>query len=164
MRVDILLSALVGASSALGMVMKISATTMEYDWEVTGWDAGCVKGNCSYAFQISGAQNLTSRPAIPAFVADCGGNSEGSSYRLCRRLDHEKTDAIIVSKLLPGNSNFNMTNSTHPAMIQVSLRYTDLESPTTWWNFTGHATTIYNQPVAPPQNFTITPNEIIGVA
>ncbi|KAI0206114.1 hypothetical protein F4808DRAFT_455601 [Astrocystis sublimbata] len=153
MRADFLLTALAGACSASAAVMRISADTLEYNWAVTGWSAGY--------FNITGAANYTSRPPTPAFKAYCAGDGEGSPYRLCRRVDKEKTDAIVVAKLLP-RPTYN--NGTVPATIQVSLRYTDLYTPTTWWNFTGHASSFYNQFVAPLQNFTITPDEITGVA
>ncbi|KAI1434300.1 hypothetical protein GGR50DRAFT_663285 [Xylaria sp. CBS 124048] len=162
MRADIILAAIAGASSASASVMRIASETMEYDWTVTGWKAGCLHKECAYDFTISGPLNLTSRPETPAFEAHCAGNGEGSPYRLCKRVDSEKTDAIVVSKLLP-NTN-PTTNGTHPAIIQVSLKYTDLNSPTTWWNFTGHAASIYNELLSPLQSFTITPDEIEGVA
>ncbi|KAI0502840.1 hypothetical protein F5B22DRAFT_44506 [Xylaria bambusicola] len=161
MRADILLTALAGASSASAMVMRIAAESMEYDWAVTGWSAGCARQGCYYDFNITGEANLTSRPATPAFKAYCAGDGEGSPYRLCQRIDEEDTDAIVVAKLLPSNTT---TNGTRHAKIQVSLRYTDLYSSTTWWNFTGRAVSFYNQFSAPLQNFTITPTEITGVA
>ncbi|GAW17032.1 hypothetical protein EKO27_g4030 [Xylaria grammica] len=161
MRAGILLTALMGASSASASVMRIAADSMEYDWAVTGWSAGCARSGCYYDFNVTGVQNLTQRPATPAFKAYCSGFGEGAPYRLCDRLDEEDTDAIVVAKLLPSNITANGTRS---AIIQVSLKYTDLETPTTWWNFTGHAASFYNQFSAPLQNFTITPSEIIGVA
>ncbi|KAI1746531.1 hypothetical protein F4782DRAFT_54767 [Xylaria castorea] len=161
MRADILLTALAGASSASAAVMRIAADTLVYDWAVTGWSAGCARAGCYYDFNITGAANLTSRPPTPAFKAYCSGDGEGSPYRLCTRLDTEKTDAIVVAKLLKSEIQ---PNGTRPATIQVSLKYTDLYTPTTWWNFTGHASSFYNQFSAPVQNFTITPDEITGVA
>ncbi|KAI0408839.1 hypothetical protein F4802DRAFT_298648 [Xylaria palmicola] len=161
MRAGILLAALASASSASAMVMRIAAETVTYDWAVTEWSAGCNRRGCYYDFNVTGAANLTSRPPTPAFKAYCAGDGEGSPYRLCQRLDEEDTDAIVVAKLLPSNTT---VNGTRPAIIQVSLKYTDLYTPTTWWNFTGHASSFYNQFVAPLQNFTITPDEITGVA
>ncbi|KAI3342248.1 hypothetical protein F4824DRAFT_485990 [Ustulina deusta] len=160
MRADILLTALAGVSSASAAVMRIAADSIEYDWAVTGWSAGCARAGCYYDFNVTGAENLTSRPATPAFKAYCSGDGEGSPYRLCQRLDEEDTDAIVVAKLLPSTT----TNGTRHAKIQVSLKYTDIYSSTTWWNFTGHADSFYNQFAAPLQNFTITPTEITGVA
>ncbi|TGJ88714.1 hypothetical protein E0Z10_g31 [Xylaria hypoxylon] len=161
MRANILLTALAGASSASASVMRIAADSMEYDWAVTGWSAGCARAGCYYDFNITGAENLTQSPATPAFKAYCSGYYEGAPYTLCERLDEEDTDATVVAKLLPSNIT---ANGSRYAVIQVSLEYTDLETPTTWWNFTGHASSIYNQFVAPLQSFTITPSEIIGVA
>ncbi|KAH8156475.1 hypothetical protein CIB48_g11772 [Xylaria polymorpha] len=148
MRADVIFTALAGASSVSAAVMRISADSMQYDWAVTD-------------FNVTGAANLTSRPPTPAFKAYCAGDGEGSPYRRCTRLDKEKTDAIVVAKLLPSDISANGTRS---ATIQVSLKYTDLYTPTTWWNFTGHASSFYNQFSAPLQNFTITPDEITGVA
>ncbi|KAI3326255.1 hypothetical protein HD806DRAFT_441502 [Xylariaceae sp. AK1471] len=161
MRADILLTALAGASSASAMIMRIAASSIHYDWDVTGWSAGCARQGCYYDFNITGAANLTSRPPTPRFKAYCSGSGEGAAYRLCTRLDHEDTDALVVAKLLPSNIT---ANGTRLATIQVSLRYTDLYTSTTWWNFTGHGSSFYNQFVAPLQNFTITPDEITGVA
>ncbi|KAI0974105.1 hypothetical protein F4678DRAFT_399347 [Xylaria arbuscula] len=161
MRANILFAALAGASSASASVFRIAAESMEYDWAVTGWSAGCARSGCYYDFNVTGAENLTQYPPTPAFKAYCSGDGEGSPYRLCQRLDDEDTDALVVAKLLPSNTT---SNGTRHARIQVSLKYTDLYTPTTWWNFTGHADSVYNQFVAPLQNFTITPSEITGVA
>lgn len=161
MRADLFLAALAGASSASARVLRIAADSIEYNWDVTGWSAGCARAGCYYDFNITGDANLTSKPPTPAFKAYCAGEGEGSPYRLCQRIDDEDTDAIVVAKLLQSNTTIN---GTRPAIIQVSLKYTDLYTPTTWWNFTGHASSFYNQFVAPLQNFTITPDEITGVA
>ena len=48
MRADILLTALAGASSASAAVFRIAADTMEYDWDVTNWSAGCARAGCYY--------------------------------------------------------------------------------------------------------------------
>ncbi len=136
MRADILLTALAGVSSASAAVMRIAADSIEYDWAVTGWSAGCARAGCYYGssesspygvilliivvdFNVTGAENLTSRPATPAFKAYCSGDGEGSPYRLCQRLDEEDTDAIVVAKLLPSTT----TNGTRHAKIQVILKY-----------------------------------------
>lgn len=48
MRADIFLAALVGASSASATVMRILAESMNYNWAVTGWSAGCARAGCFY--------------------------------------------------------------------------------------------------------------------
>ncbi|KAI1358372.1 hypothetical protein F5Y08DRAFT_119562 [Xylaria arbuscula] len=159
MRADILLTALAGASSASAAVFRIAADSMDYNWDVTGWSAGCARAGCYYDFNITGAQNLTQRPATPAFSAYCSGDGEGSPYKQCKT-NAEGTPAVVVAKLLPSN----ITNGTRHANIQVSLKYEDLKYANTWWNFTGRAVSFYNQFSAPLQNFTITPTEITGVA
>ncbi|KAI0479758.1 hypothetical protein F4859DRAFT_449114 [Xylaria cf. heliscus] len=161
MRADIIFAAIAGASSASAAVLRIAADTMDYSWEVTGWSAGCARAGCYYDFNVTGAENLSSNPATPAFKAYCAGEGEGSPYRLCTRLDDGKDDAVVVAKLLPSTTQ---EDGSRPATIQVSLKYTDLNTPTTWWNFTGHAASFYNQFNAPLQSFTITPDEITGVA
>ncbi|KAI1156926.1 hypothetical protein F4825DRAFT_140447 [Nemania diffusa] len=125
MRADIVFAALASASSASAAVMRVSTESMVYDWAVTGWNAGCARAGCYYDFNVTGAANLTSMPPTPAFKAYCSGDGEGSPYRLCTRLDDEDTDAIVVAKLLPST----IINNTRAAMIQVSLKYTDLYTP-----------------------------------
>ncbi|KAI8624451.1 hypothetical protein F5Y19DRAFT_315957 [Xylariaceae sp. FL1651] len=161
MRADIFLAALAGASSASATVMRIAAESSTYDWAVTGWTAGCARAGCYYNFNVTGAANLTGRPPVPAFKAYCNGMGEGAPYAPCERLDDEDTDARVVAKLLP---SVTAPNGTRPVTIQVSLEYSDLYTPGTWWNYTGHGTSFYNQVVAPAQNFTITIDEIFGVA
>jgi hypothetical protein len=75
---------------------------------------------------IAGAQNLTSRPATPAFKAYCFGSVEGAPYSLCQRKDSGDTDAAVVAKLLPSNIT---ANGQRIANIKVSLAYPDLTTP-----------------------------------
>ncbi|KAI1344946.1 hypothetical protein F5Y15DRAFT_12495 [Xylariaceae sp. FL0016] len=161
MRAATFLAALAGASSASAAVFRIAATTISYDWDVTGWSAGCAESGCSYDFNITGAGNETSKPPRPGFMAYCTGQGEGADYQVCEQLDTEDNDARVVAKLLASNGTANGTGSAH---IQVSLRYTDLETSTTWWNYTGDAFAPYNQFSTPGEEFTIRPDEVFGVA
>ncbi|KAI1816282.1 hypothetical protein GGS20DRAFT_248134 [Poronia punctata] len=159
MRADILFTSLAVAGSASARVMRLAASSIHYDWDVTGWTAACLQDGCTYDFQIAGEANYTSRPPRPAFKARCAGEGEGAPYRLCQRLDGEDNDALVVAKLLPSNNH--TINGTHQATIQVSLKHTDLDIPTTWWNYTGHANSMYG---ASKQSFTMNPDEVFGVA
>ncbi|KAL7622937.1 hypothetical protein AAE478_006616 [Parahypoxylon ruwenzoriense] len=163
MRVTSVLTAVAGASSASAAVMQIAATTLSWNWTVTGWSAGCARSGCYYDFNVTGIGNDTSRPARPSFKAYCSGQGEGADYRACTALEEAGTDYSVVAKLLPRNTAVNET-SPAPPQIQVSLKFTDLDTPTTWWNYTGKAEAAYNQFVAPLMNFTITPDTIFGVA
>ncbi|KAI1107076.1 hypothetical protein F4804DRAFT_240179 [Jackrogersella minutella] len=161
MRVSSLLVTLAGASYASAAMMKLAANSVSWNWTVTGWSAGCAR-ECSYDFNVTGVGNTTSKPAKPSFKAHCSGEGVGAGYTQCTALEDAGTDYAVVAQLLPQG---NATNGTAPhPQIQVSLKFTDLNSSSTWWNYTGKADTSYNQAVAPPLNFTIVPDTIFGVA
>lgn len=113
-------------------------------------------------FNITGIGNSTDRPPSPSFKAHCSGEGEGADFSACSALEKAETDYEVNAKLLPSKNSTNGT--THRPQIQVSLRYTDLYTESTWWNFTGQADASYNQFVAPLMNFTITPDTVYGVA
>ncbi|KAI1466063.1 uncharacterized protein F4812DRAFT_95648 [Daldinia caldariorum] len=161
MRISSILTTVVGASSASAAVMRIAAASAPWEWSVTGWSAGCAR-ECHYNFNITGDASSTSKPARPSFKAYCGGSGEGSNYRACTPLEETETDYLVLAKLLPSNATTNGTS--HKPQIQVSVKFIDLDTPTTWWNYTGKAVASYNQFVAPLMNFTITPDTIYGVA
>ncbi|KAI1778272.1 hypothetical protein F4818DRAFT_405392 [Hypoxylon cercidicola] len=161
MRVTSILATLAGASTASARMMRIAADSLEWDWSVTDWSAGCAE-TCTYDFNVTGMGNSTDKPPSPSFKAHCSGEGEGADYSRCIALEKAETDYRVVAKLLPSNNSTNGTS--HRPQIQVSLRYTDLASDTTWWNFTGKAEASYNQFVAPLMNFTITPDTVYGVA
>jgi hypothetical protein len=48
MRATILLAVLSGVGAASAMVVKIAAESTNYDWDVTGWNAGCINEGCFY--------------------------------------------------------------------------------------------------------------------
>ncbi|OTB09074.1 hypothetical protein M426DRAFT_18459 [Hypoxylon sp. CI-4A] len=162
MRASSLLTTVAGVSAASAAVMKIASDDAGWDWAVTGWSAGCARAGCYYDFNVTGVGSTTAYPKTPSFKAYCSGEGEGASYRACTTLQDSETDYEVVAKLLPSNSSTNGTS--HKPNIQVSLQYTDLDSPTTWWNYSGKAEASYNQFVAPLMNFTITPDTIYGVA
>ncbi|KAI1380827.1 hypothetical protein F4677DRAFT_404750 [Hypoxylon crocopeplum] len=161
MRASPLLATLAGISTASAVMMQIAAEDVSWDWAVTGWSAGCAR-ECYYDFNLTGIGNSTERPPKPSFKAYCSGQGEGADYKLCTAIAESETDTLVVAKLLPSN---NATNGTsHRPLIQTSVRFTDLETSTTWWNYTGKAEASYNQFVAPLMNFTITPDTVFGVA
>ncbi|KAH6655509.1 hypothetical protein BKA67DRAFT_657444 [Truncatella angustata] len=156
------------ATILAAMASAVSAVTFHvqavegYDWDVTAWSAGCERSGCYYDFNVSGPAD-DQNPPRPAFLAYCSGFGEGAEYDECTLLDEGDVARRVVAKLLPA-IRFNSTNTSTIAQIQVSFQYTDLEVSTTWWNFTGHGNSSYNQFVAPLQNFTIKPDTISGVA
>ncbi|KAI0833208.1 hypothetical protein F5Y06DRAFT_184227 [Hypoxylon sp. FL0890] len=161
MRVSSLLATVAGVSTASAAVMRVAAHGIAWDWAVTEWTAGCA-GTCHYDFNVTGVGNATATPATPSFKAYCSGQGEGAAYKACTATGESETAYVVVAKLLPRN---NVTNGTLPQPhIQVSIKFTDLNSSSTWWNYTGKAEAKYNQFVAPPMNFTIVPDEIFGVA
>ncbi|KAI0851298.1 hypothetical protein F5Y00DRAFT_19317 [Daldinia vernicosa] len=161
MRISSLLTTVAGATSASAAVMQIASSAAPWKWTVTGWSAGCAR-ECHYDFNVTGTASSTSRPARPSFKAYCSGEGEGANYRACTALEETETEYLVLAKLLPSNGTANGTS--HKPQIQVSVKFTDLDVSTTWWNYTGKAVASYNQFVAPLMNFTITPDTIYGVA
>ncbi|KAK6865051.1 hypothetical protein PG995_001579 [Apiospora arundinis] len=157
MQFSAVLATLVMAVSARPPTMMRLKATKDYSWDVTEWTASCPNTTCKYDFKVYGTENLAGNPKKPGFTARCAGDTEGSPYRLCT-LDDETNTRRVAAKLLPSDSK--SANST-AARIQVSLQYIDLDTDSSWWNYTGHATTRYTQT---PLDFTITPDEIFGVA
>lgn len=161
MRVAAVLTTIVAVAAAKSLKFMTLAAETEYEWRVTNWMAGCAQSGCSYDFEIQGPA-LNTRPHKPAFRAHCGGAGEGSPYRLCAMVDNSTVALArrVAAKLLPQPTGSNST----VVYLQVSYKFTDLQNPTTWWNYTGHTNTSYNQDVSPKLDFTIIPDEIFGVA
>ncbi|KAI1389830.1 uncharacterized protein F4822DRAFT_215541 [Hypoxylon trugodes] len=162
MRVSSFLATLASTSIASAAVMRLAADSISWSWTVTGWSAGCAK-QCNYDFNVTGVGNHSDKPATPSFKAHCSGQGEGAAYEACTALGESETEFAVVAKLLSSNNNTS-NGTSHRPRIQVSLKYTDLDSPTTWWNYTGKAEASYNQYAASVLNFTITPDEVFGVA
>ncbi|RYP05386.1 hypothetical protein DL765_009850 [Monosporascus sp. GIB2] len=164
MRASSLFAALSAAAASNAMTFSIMAAeeqTVDYAWEVTGWSAGCSRRGCYYNFNITAEANTTSYPQRPAFSAYCHGYGEGAPYELCQLLMEPEVPLGVEAKLLPADRS---PNETTKANIQVSVQHIDLESPTTYWNYTAKAQARYNQFVAPLMNFTMRPHEVFGVA
>ncbi|KAI0472585.1 hypothetical protein GGR56DRAFT_651052 [Xylariaceae sp. FL0804] len=161
MRATTLLTALAAAGSSSAVMMKIMDTeSIEYEWTVTNWTAGCAMMGCNYDFTITGALNTTMKPARPAFEASCTGRGEGAAYKDCTMTSGDK-DASVVAKLLV-NPN-KTTTGIRQAHIQVSLQYIDLDTDYIRWNYTGDTVTQYNKFLS-PLSFDIVPDEVTGVA
>ncbi|RYP30633.1 hypothetical protein DL767_006133 [Monosporascus sp. MG133] len=164
MRVDSLFAALSAAAVSNAMAFRRMAAeeqTMDYVWEVTGWSAGCARGGCYYDFNITAEANTTSIPQQPAFSAYCHGFGEGAPYELCDLLMEPEVPLAVEAKLLPAD---RVPGENTKANIQVSVQHIDLETPTTYWNYTAKGQARYNQFVAPLMNFTMRPHEAFGVA
>ncbi|KAK7952307.1 uncharacterized protein PG986_008035 [Apiospora aurea] len=137
--------------------MRLKATA-DYSWDVSEWTASCPNTTCKYDFKVHGTENMNGNPKRPGFTAHCAGDTEGSPYRLCTLDEQSEKMRRVAAKLLPWTTK--SANSTS-ARIQVSFQYTDLDSDSAWWNFTGHATSRYTHT---PLDFKIKPDEIFGVA
>ncbi|RYP74791.1 hypothetical protein DL769_003938 [Monosporascus sp. CRB-8-3] len=164
MRVGSLFAALSAAAVSNAMtfrVMSAEEQKMDYVWEVTGWSAGCARSGCYYDFNITAEANTTSFPQRPAFSAYCHGFGEGAPYELCDLLMEPKVPLAVEAKLLPAD---RAPNATTKANIQVSVQHIDLQTPTTYWNYTAKGQATYNQFVAPLMNFTMRPHEMFGAA
>ncbi|KAI1081241.1 hypothetical protein F5B20DRAFT_537432 [Whalleya microplaca] len=155
MRASTIFAAVIACvSSAAALTMQI-ASTSSYHWAVADWNTDCEGLGCSYDFNVTGAANTTSKPPRIAFKASCSGQSEDGSYRICTKLDQEETDHQVVAMALPRNGNGSIESS--PLQIQISLKYTDPVTPSTWWNYTGNA-------LANGKDFKITPSSLGSAA
>ncbi|EPE30068.1 hypothetical protein GLAREA_12791 [Glarea lozoyensis ATCC 20868] len=155
-----LISSLAAAVIAAPAPVPQTTNNPTYSWDVTGWSAGCARAGCYYDFNITAPAHGTN-PTVPAFSAYCSGSENGfglgGDYRACNIFDDLPANRGVVAKLLPAPTGSG-------AHIQVSLQWTDLEQASTYYNYTGHANSTYNQFVAPLQSFKITPTEFFGVA
>ncbi|CZS96265.1 uncharacterized protein RAG0_05904 [Rhynchosporium agropyri] len=124
-----------------------------YRWSVTDWSAGCGRAGCYYYFNIS----APAYKHIPAFSAYCSGAPEDKFSKPCGVNDKLPGNRGVSAHLLEAEQGTG-------AHIEVSFQWSKLDMPSTYYNYTGNATTIYNQFVAPLQKFTITPSSAFGVA
>ncbi|KAI0009888.1 hypothetical protein F4779DRAFT_340471 [Xylariaceae sp. FL0662B] len=147
-------AAIACAGSAYAMTMQI-ASTSSYHWSVENGNVDCEGSGCSYDFNVLGAANTTSKPPRIAFSASCSGQSEVGQYQPCKKLDQEETDHQVVAMVLPRNGTGNAVDT--PPQIQISLRYTDPEVKSMWWNYTGKA-------AAAAKDFKITPSTLTSAA
>ncbi|KAI1270241.1 hypothetical protein F5Y18DRAFT_421729 [Xylariaceae sp. FL1019] len=165
MRFETLFAALAAASPAVGRALTfnsafVSAATLNYNWHVTEWKAGCSTGDCVYEFDIAGAANATSKPPRPEFKAFCSGHGEGAEYALCENQFNGTTPYVVVAKLQ--ESNNSTTNGTRSATIQVSFIYETDDYIR--YNYTGQATSAYNELSSTRSHFAITPDQLSAVA
>ncbi|KAF7516502.1 hypothetical protein G7054_g14131 [Neopestalotiopsis clavispora] len=160
MRAAVLVASLAAAVSA-GTPFRVQAVE-GYDWSIENWQAGCDDEGCHYDFNVSAPAD-DNNPARPAFLAYCTGGGEGDPYEECDLLDESDVARRVVAKLLP--STPSNTSSDTVAHIELSFKYTDLQTSTTWWNFTGDGDASYNEDSTTPlMNFTIKPDSITAAA
>ncbi|KAI6251536.1 hypothetical protein HI914_00110 [Erysiphe necator] len=124
-----------------------------YKWDVTEWSAGCARSGCYYHFKISGSA-FDSGIKIPAFAASCSGYKDGDPFVPCKMNDPADDPSLAVGARLQDRQL-----SGPGAHIVVSYKFPDASQSDTFYNYTGYATSSFNQFVAPEQNFTITPTE-----
>ncbi len=108
--------------------------------------------------------DVNAKPPKPSFGASCSGKGEGADYTICEATRESEAPYVVVAKLLPRIEN---ATGLMPPQIQVSLKYTDLNVATTWWNYTGKADAVYNEvgiDTTAALSFTIHPDTIYGVA
>ncbi|KAI0156890.1 hypothetical protein GGR57DRAFT_73888 [Xylariaceae sp. FL1272] len=159
------LAALAAASPAVGRALTlnaefVAAATLDYNWHVTEWKAGCSTGECVYEFDIAGAANATSKPPRPEFKASCSGRGEGAEYAPCEKLINGTVPYVVVAKLQENNNS--TANGTRFATIQVSYIYETDQAIR--YNYTGQATSVYNELSSTRSHFAITPDQLSAVA
>nr|URG42907.1 CEP127 [Alternaria solani] len=152
-----LLAFAAGAVHATPVTTQPPAIPSNWTWHVEGWSAGCARGGCYYDFNVS-------VPTIEGFTlgakAYCSGSEngwyrKGNWYAPCRIL--EGTNSGISAKFSERTSD----TSGSPEEILLSfekLPYEPLNAP--GYNYTGSHKAIYNQFVAPEQEFDVTPTTV----
>ncbi|KAI5927042.1 hypothetical protein F4810DRAFT_427926 [Camillea tinctor] len=161
MRVIPVVAALAGTSSASTMFIQMTAAQLNYQWAVTGWSADCAETGCHYDFNITGTANETVIPARPGFKAHCSGEGEGAPYQECTQLESDSEHLRVVASLLPSSNN--TVNGTRQAHLQVSMKHTDPEVSTTFYNYTGHGYGTYGPSSAALQDFLVQVDDFYGV-
>ncbi|KAF1965926.1 hypothetical protein BU23DRAFT_560626 [Bimuria novae-zelandiae CBS 107.79] len=134
-----------------------------WTWHVSGWSAGCARGGCYYNFNVSVP---TVEGQILGAKAYCSGDENGyyredfsNYFENCRIL--EGVNNGISAKF---SSRENSTSGS-PEDIVLSFELAAYE-PTgrPAYNFTGSHKAIYNQFIAPEQEFDVTPTEVSTIA
>ncbi|KAL1847106.1 hypothetical protein Daus18300_014046 [Diaporthe australafricana] len=140
---------------AAKLVKAKAPAPSNYTWTVTGWSAGCARAGCYYDFNVSAPAFSDS---VPAFNAYCSGFGEGAPYDECEILDDDASVRQVSARLEAVN-----TTGTG-AHLAVSYEFADPKAQGTYWNYTAHAVSSYNQFVSPVLTFSMSPTEIWGVA
>ncbi|KAI3400116.1 hypothetical protein diail_4347 [Diaporthe ilicicola] len=143
------------SNPAAKMVQVKAPVPSNYTWTVTGWSAGCARAGCYYDFNVSAPAFSES---VPAFKAYCSGFGEGAPYEECEILDDEENVHQVAARLEAVN-----TTGTG-AHLTVSYEFVDPTAEGTYWNYTAHTVSSYNQFSAPELTFSMTPSEFWGVA
>ncbi|KAJ4351181.1 uncharacterized protein N0V89_006520 [Didymosphaeria variabile] len=129
-----------------------------WTWHVSGWSAGCARSGCYYDFNVTVP---TVEGQIAGVKAYCSGSENwyrlGNYYRNCQIL--EGVNNGVSAKFSERTSD----DGTPPQEIELSFELAGYEQRPAY-NFTGSHETIYNQFVAPAQEFDVTPTEVTGVA
>ncbi|KAL5450231.1 hypothetical protein PMIN07_001233 [Paraphaeosphaeria minitans] len=143
-------------------VQRQIAIPENWNWHVSGWGAGCARSGCYYDFNVTVP---TIEGHIAGVKAYCSGYEngyyrKGNWYQNCRILEGVNNGvAAKLSERPPEND----TESTSPQQILISFEYAAYEDRPAY-NFTGSHKTIYNQFVAPEQEFDVKPTSVFAVA
>ncbi|KAI1141641.1 hypothetical protein F5Y05DRAFT_410198 [Hypoxylon sp. FL0543] len=134
----------------------LSASSAEYSWQITAWQAGQSHGNPAepttgwYNFFVSGDEVDEESTSIPKFSVQCQGYADGwplrSNLTACGS-QTALTDASVAARVLPSDTQ-----------AHIAVYYIFSTDGVTTRNFT---TTIVEDWARerPPHNFTTTPTE-----
>lgn len=169
-----------GALASPVLQARQIAIPENWSWHVSGWEAGCARSGCYYNFNVTVP---TVEGQIGGVKAYCNGYEngyyrKGNWYQNCQILDGVNNGVAAKLSERPAESD---ESSTSPQEILISFElgaYEDMcvdentesrrpqmlttDSPA--YNFTGSHKTIYNQFVAPLQEFDVKPTEVSAVA
>ncbi|CAN9342464.1 unnamed protein product [Alternaria alternata] len=128
-----------------------------WTWHVEGWSAGCARSGCYYDFNISVPSIEGEILGVKAYCSgyENGWYRKGNWYAPCRIL--EGVNNGVSAKFSERTSD----TSGSPDQILLSFEKAPYEPlNTTGYNFTGSHEAIYNQFVAPEQEFDVTPTAV----
>ncbi|QDS71319.1 hypothetical protein FKW77_001904 [Venturia effusa] len=135
---------------ALASSMASATDTVPDAWYIVNWEAGCARRGCFYRF------NLTS-PAyeeVPGFLANCDGDEERINpktvFKRCSILDKGTANRGVYAKFVPRDD----PNAIGLKQIELLYSYTDTDNGDVR-NFTATRDIVFNQFIAPRQNFTV---------
>ncbi|KAK7186064.1 hypothetical protein DPSP01_000672 [Paraphaeosphaeria sporulosa] len=144
------------------VVQRQIAIPENWNWHVSGWEAGCARSGCYYNFNVTVP---TVEGQIAGVKAYCNGYEngyyrKGNWYENCQILEGVNNGVAAKLSERPPESD---TESTLPQEILISFVLAGYEDRPAY-NFTGSHKTIYNQFAAPLQEFDVTPTTVFGVA
>ncbi|KAG9190160.1 hypothetical protein G6011_08248 [Alternaria panax] len=155
--------ALLATSAMAGPVARQVAIPENWNWQVENWEAGCSRSGCYYNFNVIVP---TIAGEIGGVKANCNGYEQGydnsftipSIYEGCQLLEGVNNGVAARFSLREKDGQ-----GLGPKQIEVSFLYAGYEDRPAY-NFSGTHEARYNQFIAPPLNFTVTPTKVFAIA